>query len=104
MTPAKFNPYDPPHAELPAQPKSAKRVVTFGEVVIVAWIFSILVAIEVSLLNRSGPILLDLIINTSETALIILAVTVAPVLTMTYAVVRVVRAIRQRREGSRHLR
>lgn len=47
MPPAKFNPYDPPRAELPAQPRAAKRAVTFGEVVIVAWIFTVLVLIMV---------------------------------------------------------
>ena len=97
MSQADFNPYEAPAAKLTAKTKASRRHLSFGEIVIVAWIFSILVAIEVPVLHRSGPLpALNLIVNTRETALILLAVTVAPVLTILYVIRRAVGAIWRR--------
>ena len=103
MSQIDFNPYEAPAATLPTKAKASRRHLSFGEVVIVAWIFSILVAIEVPLSHTSWrPADLDLIINPQETALILLAVTVAPVLTILYVARRAVEAIgRRARERTR---
>ena len=97
MSQIDFNPYEAPGATLAAKTKASRRHLSFGEVVIVAWIFSILVAIEVPFSHGSGPPpALDLIINPQETALIFLAATVAPVLTILYVARRAVEAMGRR--------
>ncbi len=103
MPPAEFNPYEPPKSELPANLKASKRSVTFGEVVIVAWIFTTLVAVMLPAFRYSQidfKVSFDIGTHTGDFVLIFLAATVAPVLTVAYAIVWALRAFRKRRNLS----
>lgn len=110
MPPAKFNPYDPPRAELPAQPKAAKRAVTFGELVIVAWIFTVLVLIMVPAMRASWTPrhkIEQIVREKRENVLMFLALTIAHVLTVGYVGLRIVkwssRQISSHRNGDENL-
>ena len=96
MSPAEFNPYETPRAEIAAKPKAARRAVTVTlvQLVAVAWVFAMLVWLLFQSRHLEKPRTgLERTWESAGSALTMLSLTIASAMTVVCLVGLVLRAI-----------